>query len=103
MKGNMRGNLMDVGVPIIFGLLFIGILLGVGAIALSAMNPAQQASGSAWFNQSLVYQQTVFNNSLTGTGNLSAQFPAIGTIAGVALIIVILFVAIGGYILGKRE
>ena len=97
MKYYKGATLLDNGVQFVFALVFVGILLGVGAVALNSMNsyngvggvPATQASG-------------VFNTSMTGIGNLSGQLPTVGTIAGVGLIILVLFVAIGGYIMAKK-
>jgi hypothetical protein len=91
MKGHMRGNLLETGVNFAFALVFIGILLGAGAIALSSFATGQ--TGNAL---------NAINNASSGLVNLSVQLPTVGTIAGVGLIILVLFVAIGGYVFGKK-
>jgi hypothetical protein len=57
-------------------------------------------SGTALYNATAT---GTFNGSTQGVGNLSAQLPTIGTIGGVSLIIVILFMAIGGYLMSRRQ
>ncbi len=87
-----RGNLLETGVNFAFALVFIGILLGAGAIALASF--AQGQSGAAL---------GVINNASGGMLNLGQQLPTVGTIAGVGLIILVLFVAIGGYVFGMNR
>ena len=64
MKGHMKGNLLDTGVNFAFALVFIGILLGAGAIALSAFASGQTGTAA----------NTIANGSV-GLANLSAQLP----------------------------
>ena len=89
---NYKGNLLDTGVNFAFALVFIGILLGAGAIALSSFANGQTGT-----------TLNTINNATVGLANLSAQLPTVGTIAGVGLIILVLFIAIGGYVMGKQE
>lgn len=84
---NYKGNLLDTGVNFAFALVFIGILLGAGAIALSSFATGQTGTSLS-----------VINNASSGLVNLSTQLPVVGTIAGVGLIILVLFVAIGTYV-----
>ncbi len=97
MKEHMKGDLLDTGISFVFGLLFIGILIGVGAIALTSMQPA--STGGLNSNMTA----SVFNNGSTSLVNYSTQLPTVGTIAGVGLIIMVLFVAVGAYVFGKKE
>ena len=64
MKGHMKGNLLDTGVNFAFALVFIGILLGAGAIALASFGTGLTGTAA----------NTVANASI-GLGNLSAQLP----------------------------
>jgi len=88
---NYKGNLLENGVNFAFALVFIGILLGAGAIALAAFSVGQTGTSLA-----------VITNASNGVANLSAQLPTVGTIAGVGLIIVVLFTAIGAYVMGRK-
>ena len=81
-----KGDLMSTGVNFAFALVFIGILLGAGAIALAAFATGQTGTALA-----------TITNASNGIANLSGQIPTVGTIAGVGLIIVVLFAAIGTY------
>jgi hypothetical protein len=67
----MKGNLLDTGVNFAFALVFIGILLGAGAIALSSFQASTTGTAA----------NTIANSSI-GLANLSAQMPVVGTIAG---------------------
>jgi hypothetical protein len=91
MKGNMKGGLLETGVNFAFALVFIGIMLGAGAIALSSFATGQTGNAAA-----------AIGNASQGLLNLSVQMPTVGTIAGVGLIILVLFVAIGGYVFGRK-
>ena len=96
---NYKGGLLDSGMEFGFGIVFIGILLGAGAIALAAFSTSQvQAQGSVQQNQAV----GMIYNATTGVGNFSAQMPTVGTIAGVGLILIVLFSAIGVYVLGRQ-
>lgn len=86
-----KGDLLSNGVNVVFGLIFIGILLGAGAVALAAMTPAAATNGVAAYNQTAF----VIGNGSSGVLNLSTQLPTVGTIAGVGLILMVLFVALG--------
>ena len=88
---NYKGSLLDTGINFAFALVFIGIMLGAGAIALTSFSTGLTGTAA----------NTVANASI-GIGNLSAQLPTVGTIAGVGLIILVLFVAIGGYVMGRK-
>ncbi len=48
------------------------------------------------------YTTIANNNALLGITNLSGQFPTLGTIIGVSLIIVILFAGVGIYVFNRR-
>jgi hypothetical protein len=94
-----KGDLLDTGVNFAFGLVFIGILAGAGGVALTSFGTGvTYASGTAAQNQTVA----MINNATLGLANMSAQLPTVGTIAGVGLIILVLFTAIGVYIM-KRE
>lgn len=67
------------------------IILGAGSLALSG------------FQGSLTSGSTAYNATSEGTqalGNLSSQFPVIGTIAGVAILISIV---IGAFMFGRNR
>lgn len=87
-----KGNLLETGVNFAFALVFIGIMLGAGAIALGAFATGQTGNALG-----------AINNASAGIVNLSAQMPTVGTIAGVGLIILVLFVAIGAYVMGRPQ
>ncbi len=94
-----RGDLLEKGVNFAFALVFIGILLGAGAIALTAMVPSPATNGTEAWNNSIGIASYATNSTL----NLAQQTPTIGTIAGVGLIILVLFTAIGAYVFGLRS
>jgi hypothetical protein len=87
-----KGNLLDTGVNFAFALVFIGILLGAGAIALASFASGQTGSAAS-----------TIGNASSGLVNLSTQLPTVGTIAGVGLIILVLFTAIGSYVFGNKQ
>ncbi len=91
MENHMKGNLLETGVNFAFALVFIGIMLGAGAIALSSFASGQTGAAAS-----------TINNASSGLVNLSTQLPTVGTIAGVGLIILVLFVAVGSYVFGKK-
>lgn len=59
-----KGNLLENGVNFAFALVFVGILLGAGAIALAAFASGQTGTSLA-----------VITNASNGVANLSAQLP----------------------------
>ena len=87
-----KGDLLNTGVNFAFAIVFIGILLGAGAIALASFATGQ--TGNALYT---------INNASAGLVNLSTQLPTVGTIAGVGLIILVLFTAIGAYVFGQNK
>jgi hypothetical protein len=86
-----KGDLLDTGVNFAFGLVFIGILAGAGGVALASFGTGLTGTAAS-----------IVANSSLGLANMAAQLPTVGTIAGVGLIILVLFTAIGVYIM-KRE
>ena len=94
------------GVSLVAALIFVGILLGAGAIALGSFQSNYEASldsnHSLWtYGQSAVVGTV--GNASSGVVNISTQMPTIGTIGGVALIIGMLFAAVGVYVFGRQE
>ncbi len=100
MKEHMKGDLLDTGIAFVFGLMFIGILLGAGAIAITSMQPSATGAGGGLGPNMTA---SVFNNGSSSLVNFSTQLPTVGTIAGVGLIIMVLFIAVGAYVFGKKE
>ena len=82
---------MDTGMEFGFGIVFVGILLGAGGVALAAFAVGQTGTAAG-----------VIYNATNGLANFSAQLPTVGTIAGVGLILLVLFSAIGVYVLGRK-
>jgi LPXTG-motif cell wall-anchored protein len=96
MEGYKRG-LLNTAIPAIAAFIFIGIVLGAGAIALSGMQTGLPTA-------TLVQNYTIasMGNSSNGLVNFGLQLPTTGTIVGVSLIIMVLFVAIGAYVFGRK-
>jgi ABC-type antimicrobial peptide transport system permease subunit len=102
----VRGDLMEMGVQFAAAIMFIGILLGAGAIALGSFTSTYEgtldANHSKWTGTESGAVSTMGNSS-SGLVNISTQMPTVGTIAGVGLIIAVLFGAIGVYVFGKMQ
>jgi hypothetical protein len=96
MDGHRKG-LLNTAAPLILGFVFIGVLLGAGAIALAGM---QTGLPTTTLTQN--YTIAAIGNSSSSLVNLGLQMPTVGTIAGVALIIMVLFIAIGTYVFGRK-
>ena len=81
-------NIRDVP-AYIWALVLASIFGGVGALVLSEFRPSLSAGT----------QQDIIDNGTLGIANLTEQFPTVGTIIGVSIIVgvvVILFVAFRG-------
>ena len=61
-----KGGLLDTGVNFAFALVFIGILLGAGAIALASFASGQTGAAAS-----------TINNASSGLVNLSTQLPTV--------------------------
>ena len=88
---NYKGNVVEQGVEYVYALIFIGILLGAGAISLAAFASGQTGAAAA-----------TIGNASSGLTNLSVQLPTVGTLMGVGLILLVLFGALG-YFMMKRQ
>ena len=84
-KGNL--SMLKEGVV---ALVFIAILGGAGAIALTSFRDTQTLNSAAY---------NVSANGLTGTLNASAQFGTIGTLLGVAALV---SVVVGAFYIAQR-
>ena len=63
---------------IVWGLVLVGVFLGVGAIVLSEFGTTQTAGSNA---------RMAIDNASSGLLNISKQLPTVGTIFGVLLIV----------------
>lgn len=82
-KKGQAGSVMGVLLSVGMGLIIFGLVLGAGAIGLSAFGTGLTGTAAT----------TVANASI-GVGNLAAQAPNIGTIAGAVAIVALV---IGGF------
>jgi hypothetical protein len=82
---------MDTGIQFALGIVFIGIVLGVGLLTLTSFASGQ--SGSALYG---------INNATLSLTNISTQLPTVGTIMGVSLILIVLFAALGFLVMRKE-
>ena len=103
---HVKGDLMENGIAFAAAILFIGILLGAGAIALGSFQSTYQGtldSNSSKWTYGQASAVGVMGNGSSGVVNISTQMPTVGTIAGVGLIIMVLFGAIGVYVFGRMQ
>lgn len=96
-KGTYSGQLLDKGVEFIVLLGFTALLGGAFAIALSGFaGSTTDATADA-----------IIGNGSAGLLNMSIQLPVVGTVGGVALIIMVivgaLFAGLGGLaVMGRK-
>ena len=85
-----RKGFINQGISFVLGLVVIGIVLGAGLLALGGFATGQ--SGATL---------NALNNATSGLTNISTQMPTIGILSGVALLLIVLFAAVGP-MLGRR-
>jgi hypothetical protein len=83
---------MDTGIQFVLGIVFIGIVCGVGLITLAAFSAS---STNAVVTAGI-------NNSTYGLLLMTSQLPTVGTIMGVSLILIVLFAALGFLVMRKE-
>lgn len=88
-KMNKRGVSMSELPGLVITVVVAIIILGAGILALTGFRDSLTAN-------TLEYNSTV--NGITSLSNTSAQFPVIGTIIGVAILI---SVVVGGFVFAK--
>lgn len=86
MEHHLKGSIASTGMLFALTVVFVVVILGIGAITTNAL------LGSSGMTERA---SSTINNTSIGILNLSAQLPTVGTIFGVALILVVLFGAIG--------
>lgn len=67
VKGHMKGNVMQTGVEFALAIVFIAIVIGVGAITLAAFGTGQTG-----------YAAQAISNGSISLQNLSGQLPTVG-------------------------
>ena len=82
---------MQTGIQYAIAIVFIAITVGVGLITLASFATGQTGN-----------TLNALNNGTQALTNLSIQLPVVGTIMGVALILLVLFGAIG-YLVMKNQ
>ena len=76
------------------------VLIGAaGVIALAAMKLSNAAYTEQATNTSVL--NTTVNQGITGLGNVSTQYGTVGTMLGVALVLVVILGVFGGFA-GRR-
>jgi len=78
---------------VVMTLVLIGLILGAGALALSKFSDTLTAGSAAKY---------AVDNATAGIGNLSTQLPTVGTIIGVAIIIVVVLAAFAWGMGGRK-
>jgi hypothetical protein len=97
-KMKYKGQLIGRGQEIVMLMVFGGILLGAGALAMAGLNTAALASlGSG--NASTV---ATIGNSSSALVQFSTQLPTIGIIGGISLLILVLFIGFGAFLGGRK-
>jgi len=86
-----KGQLLARGTELVMFFVFVGILAGAGALALSSFGTGQTGTALA-----------TIGNASSGLVQFSTQLPTIGIIGGIALLILVLFIGFGAFMGGKR-
>ena len=87
----MKGQVLDTGVNFVMAIVFIAILGGVGLITLAAFSSSTTDTNA----------KAGIANGTSSLSNLMVQMPTVGTIMGVGIILLVVFVAFG-YFMNKR-
>jgi len=92
-----RGQLAGQGASLVLLLVFAGILLGAGAIAIGGIGTSAQNT----LGLSAIYNGTIapaVGNSSFSLTQFSTQLPTIGIIGGISLLVLALFVGFGAFL-----
>jgi hypothetical protein len=86
-----KGQLLTRGTELVMFFVFVGILAGAGALALSSFGSGQTGTAAS-----------TINNASSGLVQFSTQLPTIGIIGGIALLILVLFIGFGAFLGGRK-
>ena len=91
-----KGQLMARGTELVMLFVFLGILLGAGALALAGM---QTSYGQQTNNGTVL---STLGNASSGLTQFSQQLPTVGIVGGIALLILVLIIGFGAFLMKRK-